>query len=286
MWRAAEQAGAAGEWCARWGVEADGAARVTDHAYLLPVRRHGARLMLKLADPQDDEAGAGAFLAALGGRGAVRVLAHEGAAVLMERVMPVGPTLAAMALEGRDEAAVHILCDVIGVMHAALAGLVVPGLIALSERVGHVRPDARLPADLRAVMGWAEGFVTERVADRDGWRALHGDLHHFNVLHDRARGWLVIDPKGISGPGLYDYAILCLNPLPHGALVHDPMRMGRVAGIVAERTGAAAGEVLGWVAFQACLSLSWSLWDDEREYWLAGLRVAAGLAGLRLPGER
>lgn len=286
MWQAAEQAGAAAEWCARWGLEPDGAALVTDHGYLLPVRRHGARLMLKLVDPLDDEARAGAFLGALAGRGAVRVLDHAEAALLMERVMPVGPTLEAMALGGRDEAAVHILCDVIGQMQAALAGVAMAGLIPLSARIGHVRADARLPAELGAVMGWAERFVAERVADRGGWRALHGDLHHFNVLHDRARGWLAIDPKGILGPALYDYAILCLNPLPHGALVHDPLRMGRVAGIVAERTGVAAREVLGWVAFQACLSLSWSLWDDERDYWLAGLRVAAGLAGLRLPGER
>jgi streptomycin 6-kinase len=284
MWRAADQGGAAAEWCARWGLEPDGAAVVTDDAYLLPVRASGRAAMLKLCDPGGDEAGAGAFLSALEGRGVVRVLEWEGAVLLMERVRQVGPTLDAMALGGRDDAATGVLCDAIGRLQAALEGVALPGLIPLSDRVAHVRDDARLPADLGAVMRWAEGFVAERVADRTGWRALHGDLHHFNLLCDADRGWLVIDPKGICGPALYDYAIMCLNPLPHGALVHDPARMARVTGIVAERTEAPLGDVLGWVMFQGCLSLSWSLWDDERDYWLAGLRVAAGLAGERLPG--
>jgi streptomycin 6-kinase len=284
MWRASEQGAAAAEWCARWGLVADGAARVTDNAFLLPVRQGGAAAMLKLSDPGGDEAEAAGFLAALDGRGAVRVLEWDGAVLLMERIVQAGPGLAEMALGGQDDAATGVLCDAIGRMHAVLEGVDVPGLIPLSDRTLHVRGDARLPRDVRAVMGWAESYVTERVADRTGWRALHGDLHHYNLLHDAGRGWLVIDPKGILGPPLYDYAILCLNPLPHGGLVHDPARMARVAGIVAERTGADLADVLGWVMFQGCLSLAWSLWDEERDYWLAGLRVAAGLAGARLPG--
>ena len=28
---------------------------------------------------------------------------------------------------------------------------------------------------------------------------LHGDLHHDNILFDKKRGWLAIDPKGIIG---------------------------------------------------------------------------------------
>ncbi len=284
MWRAAEQGAVAAEWCARWGVEPDGAAVVTDHGYLLPVRRGDEALMLKLSDPGDDEAQAGGFLAALDGRGAVRVVARDGAVLLMERVTRVGPGLCEMALGGRDDEATGVLCDAIGGMHRALAGVEVPGLIPLSDRVAHVRDDARLPGEIRAVMRWAAGFTAERVAERAGWRALHGDMHHFNLLHDARRGWMVIDPKGIAGPAIYDYAVMCLNPLPHGALVHDPARMARVTGIVAERAGATQAEVLGWVMFQACLSLSWSLWDDERDYWLTGLGVAAGLAGERVPG--
>jgi streptomycin 6-kinase len=284
MWRAAEQGVAAAGWCARWGLVRDGVAVVTDDALLLPVRQGGVAAMLKLADPGGDEVGAGAFLAALGGRGAVRVLAQEGAVLVMERVTQAGPGLATMALDGRDDAATGVLCDAIGAMHRALQGVALPGLIPLSDRVAHVRDDARLPGDLRAVMAWAEGFVAERVADRAGWRALHGDMHHFNLLCDAKRGWLAIDPKGIAGSAIYDYALICLNPLPHGGLVHDPARMERVTGVVAERAGTTRAEVLGWVMFQGCLSLAWSLWDDERDYWLRGLRVAAGLAGERLPG--
>jgi streptomycin 6-kinase len=287
MWQAAQQARAAAEYCVRWGVTPDGGAMVTDHGYLLPVRRGGEALMLKLSDPGDDEAAAGDFLALLGGRGAVRVMEHAPAVVLMERIAHGGPRLEKMALEGQDDAAVHILCDVIAEIHAGLAGAVLPGLIPLDQRIAHVAGhggDGRLPAGLRAVMRWAEAHVGERIAERDGWRALHGDLHHFNVVCDRSRGWLAIDPKGILGPALYDYAVLCLNPLPHAELVHDPAPMARVVDIVAERTTAQRGDVLGWVVFQACLSLAWSLHDEERDFWLGALRTAAALADMPLPG--
>jgi len=66
-------------------------------------------------------------------------------------------------------------------------------------------------------------------------------------------------------------------------LVHDPVRMARQAAIIAESTGTRPDDVLRWACLQALLGLCWSLWDDERAYWLAGARLAGRLARLALP---
>lgn len=273
-------------WLDRWGCLPDGEGFATDDAYIWPVRRADAPLMLKVADPQGDEIGQGAVLAALDGRGAVRLVAQAGHVTLTHRVLPGGADLRDMALTGQDDAATGVMADLTLQMQGALRGADLPGLIPLDRWVraahGHAT-DARLPPDLRALLDWAEGFVREMVADRSQWTALHGDMHHRNVLHDSNLGWLSIDPKGIFGPPLYDFANTLLNPLPYTALVHDPGRMARQAAIVAERTGTLHAEVLTWTCLQGLLGMCWSLWDDERDYWLTGARLAGHLSGLRLP---
>jgi streptomycin 6-kinase len=40
---------------------------------------------------------------------------------------------------------------------------------------------------------------------------MHGDFHYFNILSS-ARGWLIIDPKGVVGPACYEVGPLLMNP--------------------------------------------------------------------------
>ncbi|MCC5973991.1 MAG: hypothetical protein JJT81_08055 [Rubellimicrobium sp.] len=268
-----------------WGCTPDGDAIVTDDAFLMPVRRVGVPLMLKVADPDGDEVGAAAILAALGGRGAVQLVEAAGSALLMERVTHAGPSLAQMALGGQDGAAMTVLIDLTLEVQAGLAGVDLPDLIPFDRRMAAFAEALAEPGLDGATVGLLARLSDmghEIAGDPAGWIALHGDMHHFNALHDAARGWLMIDPKGILGPAPFDFANMILNPLPHADLVMAPARMERMAGMVAERLGTPAREVLLWVCLQAGLGLAWSLWDSERPYWERGLEVASGLAGLRL----
>jgi streptomycin 6-kinase len=269
----------------RWGAVAEGRWIRTDDALLRPVRLGDRRLMLKLADPDGDETGAPDWLRALDGRGAVRLVAEDGPVILIERVTPTGPGLAAMALGGQDEAALGIMVDLTLGAQSALRGADLPRLIPLDRRVAFVGAldRAGLPGDLAAALAWAPGFLAEMTADRTGWTALHGDMHHLNALHDSDRGWLMIDPKGLLGPPPCDFANMLLNPHPHAGLTHDPARMARQAGLVAERLGLRPAEMLAWVTVQGLLGAAWSAGDADWPYWLAGARVAARLGGLSLP---
>ncbi len=233
--------------------------------------------MLKLADPGNDEAGGGAVLAAFGGRGAVQVVARDGAVTLMERA--AGPDLAGLALGGEDDAATGIICDVVATLHGAEA--VADGLIPMPERGRELRralAGGQVPEGARGMMARAADLAAELCGDRGGWRMLHGDIHHFNVLAS-ARGWLAIDPKGLWGPRVYDYANTLCNPFPHVGLVADPVRMARQADIIAERAGVERGLLLRWTFVHAAMGTAWSLGAPEAEYGFACQRVAGALSG-------
>ncbi len=278
-------------WLARWDCRPDGAPIVTDDAFLWPVRQGGLPLMLKIVDPVGDEVGTAAILSALDGRGAVRLIAASGPALLMERVAPTGPSLAEMALSGQDEAAMEILVRLAlevqdGLAEARMAGAELPDLIPFDRRLRTLDPRARAQradAATERTLARLADLGRELAGPGTGWIALHGDMHHFNALRDAARGWLMIDPKGLCGPRAYDFANMILNPLPHSALVMRPERMERMAELVAAGLGIDRAEMLAWVAVQAGLGLAWSLEDDERPYWQAGLELAARLGGIALP---
>jgi streptomycin 6-kinase len=212
----------------------------------------------------------------------VRVVAREGAVTLMERA--AGPDLSGMALSGQDDAATGIICDVVGALHRSEA--VAEGLIPMPERGAELRAAlARglVPEGARGMMSRAADLLAELCADRAGWRMLHGDIHHFNVLAS-PRGWLAIDPKGLWGPGVYDYANTLCNPFPHVGHVADPVRMARQADIIAERAGVDRGLLLRWTFVHAAMGTAWSLGTPEADYGFGCQRVAGALAGERVPG--
>lgn len=75
------------------------------------------------------------------------------------------------------------------------------------------------PAPNELIMGEqieiALRYKEEIEKSSDGNVHLHGDLHHGNILYDRERGWLAIDPKGVQGDIYFDYISFLFNEL-HG----------------------------------------------------------------------
>jgi streptomycin 6-kinase len=108
--------------------------------------------------------------------------------------------------------------------------------------------------------------------------ALHGDLHHSNVLDGGPRGWLAIDPKGLLGERTYEVANLLGNPWPHGDIVHDSGRMRRIARLYADQLGLDVDRTLSFALAHAGLAASWYLDDDRNPaYRLKCVAVPAPL---------
>ncbi|MGZ6015745.1 MAG: aminoglycoside phosphotransferase family protein [Phenylobacterium sp.] len=235
------------------------------------VRRSGARLVLKVI-AHDDEAAQAAALAQFSGDGAVRLVATDGPALLIERAIP-GGDLVDLVRSGRDDQATAILAETMLSLHR----LQPPGAgFRTIEDWGKGFDRARtraLAQGIDAVLIERGAAVYRELCESQGpRRLLHGDLQHYNVLFDANRGWLAIDPKGVIGEAAFDCAAMLRNPVGEPDLAADPAVMARRVAILAERCGLEARRILGWGFSGAVLSALWSV-EDGQDPGL-GLRVA------------
>ena len=116
--------------------------------------------------------------------------------------------------------------------------------------------------------------------------ALHGDLHHENILDFGERGWLAIDPHGLRGERFFDFANIFTNPdlsdlsQPVGVL---PGRLEARLKIVAEMAQVEPGRILRWIVAWTGLSAAWFIGDGDDKGTATGLTIndiACGILGL------
>lgn len=245
---------------ARWDLEPDGAPVVTRSARLLPVRHRGAAAMLRIATHPEAKDGA-VLMRWWDGRGAARVLAAEDDALLLERALGVR-SLADYARTGRDDVATRIICDVAAELHAP-RGKPLPELVPLTAWFAALWPAAATHGGLlKHASAAAQALLSE---PRDVG-ALHGDLHHGNILDFESRGWLAIDPNRLCGERGFDYANLFCNPDiddPSHPIAVEPERFRRRLEIVTERAGLERARLLNWILAYAGLSAAWLIDDGE-----------------------
>jgi streptomycin 6-kinase len=241
---------------AGWSLVPDGATIETPSSWLMPVRRGAVPAMLKIFKPSSDERNGAEFLRYLDGEGAVRVMAADDAALLMERAC--GPrSLVAMAISGADIEAAEILADTVARLHAPRRGQVPRGLTPLALQFASLFERA----DDHPLLARCAAVARDLPASQQDVVPLHGDLHHANVLDGGTRGWLAIDPKALIGERTYETANLLQNPWPHGELVHDVGRMRRLAKLYAARLHLDVARVLAFALAHAGLGASWDM-DD------------------------
>lgn len=217
--------------------------------------------MLKLSTAPEEVAGA-AVMAWWAGQGAAEVWAAEGDALLIER-SESGRSLADLAFEGLDDAglddeATRRLCAVADALHAPRQSPP-PPLFPLAERF-----EALLGAGGRfgAAIDRAAAIAGALLAEPRDLGALHGDLHHGNVLDFGARGWRAIDPKGVLGERGFDYANLFRNPPARAGAALSAVARERFSArisIVATEARLERGRLLRWIAAWCGLSAVWSL---------------------------
>lgn len=244
-------------WLTRWQLTPDGSPFATayDH-HLLPVRHNGIPAILKIASDAEEQRG-GVLLAWLQGRGAVRVLAREDSAILLERAMGKRD-LATMARTGNDDEATEILCATAALLHTPRQTPLPDTLVPLPV---WFRELPKAASERGGIFAKSERVARELLGDIRDVTALHGDLHHGNVLDGGARGWLVIDPKGLIGERGYDYVNMLCNPDAATALA--PGRLQRQAKVVCSESGLEPERLMKWLLAYCGLSAAWSLGDGH-----------------------
>ncbi|MDX6022202.1 aminoglycoside phosphotransferase family protein [Scandinavium sp. V105_16] len=248
-------------WLHRWKLIPDGTPFITHTSQLLPVRTAtGLPAMLKITDDKDEQTG-NALMAWWAGNGSAPVIAHENEAILLARATGTA-SLAAMSRHGEDTEACRVMCLTAHRLHTCqkqplsqltpLDEWFTPLTLAANEHGGFLIRSAEIAAELLA-------------APREVI-ALHGDLHHDNVLDFGESGWLAIDPKGLIGERGFDYANIFTNP----DLGNPTVRVAPVAEIFRQRLAIVTGmagldreRLLKWIIAWCGLSATWSLERHE-----------------------
>jgi streptomycin 6-kinase len=258
--------------CARaWDVVIERTA-ATETSLIVHGKRAGMPVVLKVVKAHGDEWRCGEMTEKFGGRGVVHVHEHMPGAALFEKLDP-GEPLAALTLSGRDEEATGVL--------ATLLGRMVPGdppedCPTVEQWAGaFVRHagsgDERVPM---ALVEPAQRIYSDLCATQRNPALLHGDLHHYNVLSDRARGWCAIDVKGVVGELEYELGAALRNPIDRPDLFAKLDILERRLEQFGIALGLDVGRARGWCFAQAVLSAIWSTEDGHDHAREAALELA------------
>lgn len=221
----------------------------------------GRRVVLKAAKASGDEWDSGEVAAAFDGHGVIRVYERAPGAALLEEAVP-GRPLADLVEAGRDDEATGILAGVMRDMSEASPSL--SGIPAADDWGRSF--DACLAGGREWLLGHDVAAARDRYRElcrtQGPVRLLHGDLQHYNVLEDDARGWLAIDPKGVVAEPEYEIGASLRNPGGRPDLQEEPAVERRVARLV-EELDLDATRALEWAYAQAVLSAIWMIEDGE-----------------------
>ncbi len=266
-------------YAARWQLNVGSAFPNLSYNYVASATRaDGTAAVLKLGVPRAELTTEIAALELYNGNGACRLLAADaaGGALLLERLEP-GTDLAQLT----DEAeAMQIAAQVMQqIWHAPPNSHSFPHVADWLAGLDALRPffgggTGPFP---EALVAQTEALSAELLVTSGPAVVLHGDLHHFNILHS-ARGWLAIDPKGVIGEPAYEAGALLRNPIPQIFTLRDrPAVIARRVGLLADALGIDAGRIRHWAAVQALLAAWWTVEDGDAAGVLPWIALAEEL---------
>lgn len=245
---------------AAWDLELGTPYPLSYHWVCRATRTDGTPAVLKLGVPGAEHLGVeAAALRTFAGRGAVRLLEYDAAlgALLLERAEPGTPTSALIPHD--DEAATAAAIAVMRRLHVAVEAVGLPP--ASDQAVDFAAHLRRYPGDdplPREFVVTAVGLLAELTASATQRVALHGDLHHDNVLAAEREPWLVIDPHGLVGDPCYDVGSWLHNPFGETRLLDlVPARLEQLA----DGLGVPLDRVIGYGFVKAVLSEVWTVED-------------------------
>jgi streptomycin 6-kinase len=247
----------------------------TPSALIVHGKRAGKAVVLKVVKEPGDEWRCGEMAARFGGRGVVQVYEHMAGAALYEKLDP-GEPLAKLTLGGRDDEATDVLAMMLGRM---APGDPPEGCATVEQWGGaFVRQigsgDERVP---RALVEPAQRIYSDLCETQRNPALLHGDLHHYNVLSDRARGWCAVDVKGVVGELEYELGAALRNPLDRPDLFASLDIVERRLDHFGLVLGIDTSRARGWCFAQAVLSAIWSYEDGQAAEAEAALTLARAL---------
>ncbi|SDO75454.1 streptomycin 6-kinase [Pedococcus dokdonensis] len=263
-----------------WGLEPLGIGHTGWTAVVVPVRRDGQPLALKLVWPHVEARDEALVLRHWDGRGAVRLVAADPSrgALLLEQLDP-----------SRDLRTLDVdqACEVVGGLLRQLHVPAPPGLRPLStfarEQLSRLEStEGALP---RRMLARTAGLVHELTADESCDATLvHTDLHYENVLASLPGSgrpeWLAIDPHAMAGHPGFEVQPLLRNrtdELGTGSTLRYLVR--RRLEICCEAAAVDEDEALAWTYVHTAMQAGWAARDGDRDALSFNIALLKALDG-------
>lgn len=237
--------------------------------FLAPARMpDGRRCVLKCGVPGRGIRAEIALLDAYAGRPTVRLLASdpEIGVALLERIEP-GATLVDLASDDDDLRGVQAASDLMVRLRMP------PDTVPWIEPVGEWlevfdRIAAREAyAAVAALIADARSVARELLESSPEVYLLHGDLHHQNILLDKSRGWLAIDPMGVVGEPAVEIAVFVRNLWQDRHKRTDPAAtMRHRIHAFCDLLGLDRRRAHAWCFVLSMVSTAWSIEDGEDDW--------------------
>lgn len=264
----------------KWRLTPDGEPFETRSSWLQHARSGDKPAVLKVYKPNSDET-RGADILRHWGERAVRVYAADEAAMVVERIVPGSP-LSAVTVND-DDRATHIWCDTVTGLQVAPAPKDWKTLFDCGRSYNKPYPEHPVLTRDHFERGKKAFFELCETQSTQQF-LLHADLHHDNILSDRERGWLVIDPKGYAGELEFETASFLHNPARE---FRTAAVLERRARIVSDRLGLDQNRILRWCFAHGVLSALWNIEDqvDDVGGGIESANAAAEILGWTIKEE-
>lgn len=236
-------------------------------------------VIVKVLKPAGHEELRGAYyLRERDGNGAVSLLDLHLDPVMMLLEYAGDYDLKAHLEAGHDADAIRIAGEVIRALHSP-SGQVLPSELQPLHK--HFKSLFDLAGKTADIYTEAADLAASLLKQPDEIIALHGDLHHENIIRS-SRGWLAIDPHGLCGDAAFDCANLFYNPLDRDDLCLDMKRAADMVLYFSQIIHKPAAYILDYAFCYGCLSAAWHREDGNDADEARELRIAAALRKLRL----
>ncbi len=238
-----------------WHLLDDGEVFTTPSSLLQPVIYRDIKAMLKIPITLEESRGS-VLMVGWNGKGAAQIFQYDENALLMERAIGTR-SLKQMVINGDEDKANKIICDVAAKLHASECNCI-PELIPLQIWFKALKPAAD---EYGGIFIKCNGIANQLLNPPVETSVLHGDIHYENILDSGTRGWVAIDPKGLFGERGFDFANIFCNP--NYEIATSPTRLSRQVKLVAKEAALDPKRLLNWIIAWAGLSATWILNDGE-----------------------
>lgn len=255
----------------RHGIMLQGAPRETASNVVSQGVRNGEEVYVKVLNPESDERRAPELLRAWRPGPVVRVVEANDSVQILERVTP-GTTLEADYDRLGDDESLVVLGAIASSLHKLDAENTGFPDVHMWGQSLLVRPRPRCVDERlweKAIRCYSDLADSQRDVG-----VIHGDLHHCNVLLDRTRGWVAIDPKGVVAELEFEMACGLRNPITWLDQWATPARLEKRARLLGRTLGLSEVRLLEWSFACSVLAAAWEVEDGlDPGPWIAVARA-------------